>query len=337
MSEQTILASDLRVITRYLSSQQCDPEVALSAAGIPLDTLSEPRGRVPATQVGALLVQLVDQFPNANVGLALAAHHHLTDTHVLGITAIASDTALDALRRLVRYQALVSSQEPLGISEEADTVTLTKSIAQEAVAEHVIQVFLFSVILTALRNISGFGGDIVGVSFTGPAQGPEADYRERFGPRVKFSAQQAQMTLPKDALAQPISTGNVDILTTNEPLLASLVRAVRENNLQAKIKLAILDQLPDHTLTEDEAAASQNMSLRTFQRRLEDEGTRFRALLDQTRAERAESLLGDPACSLSEVGYYCGFSEQASFSRAFKRWTGQTPSDYRKALLAPDH
>ncbi|OUV61841.1 MAG: hypothetical protein CBC82_05765 [Cellvibrionales bacterium TMED122] len=60
-------------------------------------------------------------------------------------------------------------------------------------------------------------------------------------------------------------------------------------------------------------------------------------MLDQTRAERAESLLGDPAYSLSEVGYYCGFSEQASFSRAFKRWTGQTPSDYRKALLAPDH
>ena len=65
--------------------------------------------------------------------------------------------------------------------------------------------FLFSVILTALRNISGFSGDIVGVSFTGPAQGPEANYRERFGPRVKFSAQQAQMTLPKNALAQPIS------------------------------------------------------------------------------------------------------------------------------------
>ena len=126
-----------------------------------------------------------------------------------------------------------------------------------------------------------------------------------------------------------MSTGNVDILTANEPLLASLVRAVRENNLPAKIKLAILDSLPDHTLSEEEAAASQNMSLRTFQRRLEDEGTRFRALLDQTRTERAESLLGDPACSLSEVGYHCGFSEQASFSRAFK------PLDGKDALKLP--
>ena len=99
--------------------------------------------------------------------------------------------------------------------------------------------------------------------------------------------------------------------------------------------MAILDHLPDHTLSEEEAAASQNMSLRTFQRRLEDEGTRFRALLDQTRTERAESLLADSSYALSEVSYQCGFSEQASFSRAFKRWTGKTPSQYRSKLLDP--
>ena len=126
MSEQTILASDLRVITRYLNSQQRDPDAVLTAAGIDSATLSEPRGRVPATQVGELLNQLVAQYPDRNLGLALAQHHHMTDTHVLGLTAIASETSLDALRRLIRYQALVSSQEPLSIAETDDAVTLEK-------------------------------------------------------------------------------------------------------------------------------------------------------------------------------------------------------------------
>ena len=337
MSDQTILASDLRVITRYLKSLGKDPAPVLTAVGIDTSVLSEPRSRVPAQQVEALLTQLVAQFPDRNLGLALANHHHMTDTHVLGLTAIASGTGLDALRRLVRYQALVSTQEPFTITEDAETVTLSKKAVHGDAAEHLIQVFIFAVILTAIRNIAGFTGDLTGIAFTGKPQGPEADYRQYFGPRITFSSGDACMTIPRAVLEQPISTSNVDILTANEPLLASLVRAVRENNLPAQIKLAILDSLPDHTLTEEEAAASQNMSLRTFQRRLEDEGTRFRALLDQTRTERAESLLGDPACSLSEVGYHCGFSEQASFSRAFKRWTGKTPSDYRKALLAPDH
>jgi AraC-like DNA-binding protein len=76
------------------------------------------------------------------------------------------------------------------------------------------------------------------------------------------------------------------------------------------------------------------MSLRTLQRRLQDEGTRFRVLLDQTRAELAENRLGDPMVGLSEVSYLCGFSEQASFSRAFKRWTGESPSTYRQKLLS---
>ena len=337
LAEQTILASDLRVITRYLTSLGMDPAPALTAAGIDESALSEPRGRVSVLQVEALLTQLVEQFQDRNLGLALAGHHHMTDTHVLGLTAIASATGLDALRRLVRYQALVSTQEPFTIIEDGETVTLSKKAVHGDAAEHLIQVFIFAVILTAIRNISGFTGDLTGIAFTGAPQGPEANYRQHFGPRVSFSAGEASMTIPRAVLEQPVSTSNVDILTANEPLLASLVRAVRENNLPAKIKLAILDSLPDHTLTEEEAAASQNMSLRTFQRRLEDEGTRFRALLDQTRTERAESLLGDPACSLSEVGYHCGFSEQASFSRAFKRWTGKTPSDYRKTLLAPDH
>ena len=88
MSEQTILASDLRVITRYLNSQQLDPDGVLTAAGIDSATLSEPRGRVPATQVGELLNQLVAQYPDRNLGLALAQHHHLTDTRILGLTAL---------------------------------------------------------------------------------------------------------------------------------------------------------------------------------------------------------------------------------------------------------
>ena len=337
MTEQTILASDLRVITRYLTSLGMDPAPVLAAAGIDGSALSEPRGRVAVQQVEALLTQLVEQFPDRNLGLALANHHHMTDTHVLGLTAIASATGLDALRRLVRYQALVSTQEPFTITEDAETITLSKKAVHGDTAEHLIQVFIFAVILNAIRNISGFTGDLTGIAFTGRPQGPEADYRKHFGPRVSFSSGDAKLAVPRAVLEQPVSTGNVDILTANEPLLSSLVRAVRENNLLAKIKVAILDRLPDHTLTEEEAAGSQNMSLRTFQRRLEDEGTRFRALLDQTRTDRAESLLGDPAYSLSEIGYHCGFSEQASFSRAFKRWTGKTPSDYRKALLAPDH
>jgi hypothetical protein len=164
VTEQTILASDLRVITRYLTSLGMDPAPALTAAGIDASALSEPRGRVSAQQVEALLTQLVEQFPDRNLGLAMASHHHMTDTHVLGLTAIASATGLEALRRLVRYQALVSTQEPFTITEDTETVTLSKKAVHGDTTEHLIQVFIFAVILTAIRNISGFTGDLTGIA-----------------------------------------------------------------------------------------------------------------------------------------------------------------------------
>ena len=138
MTEQTFLASDLRVITRYLTSAGMDPEPVLTAAGIDSSALSEPRRRISVHQVEALLTQLGAQFPDRNLGLTLANHHHMTDTHVLGLTAIASATGLDALRRLVRYQALVSTREPFTITEDAQAVTLSKTAVHNDSAEHLI-------------------------------------------------------------------------------------------------------------------------------------------------------------------------------------------------------
>ena len=333
-TQQTMLASDLRVVERWLSGQGASVEDALQAAGIPMTALTKPRSRIPTAHVGALLTQLSSQYPGEDIGLALAQHHHIMDTHVLGITAISSETGLAALQRLCRYQALVSTHSPLQIIEETDTVTIAKNVVYEGIAEHITQVFLFAVLLHSIRNFTDFPGDPIKVSLYGADEDRLSTYRSVFGPRVSFSAQRGELVLPRKLLVQPISTSNIDVLTANEPMLESLVRAVREGSLLATLKIAILDQLPGHTLTEEEAAASQNMSLRTLQRRLQDEGNRFRVLLDQTRAELAENRLGDPMVGLSEVSYLCGFSEQASFSRAFKRWTGESPSTYRQKRLS---
>jgi AraC-like DNA-binding protein len=73
------------------------------------------------------------------------------------------------------------------------------------------------------------------------------------------------------------------------------------------------------------------MSRRTLQRRLADRGTSYAGVLDGTRRDLAVRYLRDPALQISEVAYLLGFGEAGSFNRAFKRWTGQTPTDFRAA------
>ena len=74
------------------------------------------------------------------------------------------------------------------------------------------------------------------------------------------------------------------------------------------------------------------LSERTLHRRLSDRGVSYKSLVETTRRHLGENLLRDGRYTVSEVAFLTGFSEQSAFNRAFKRWTGQTPTAFRKAV-----
>jgi len=73
------------------------------------------------------------------------------------------------------------------------------------------------------------------------------------------------------------------------------------------------------------------MSVRNLQRRLKEVGTTFRTLLETVRKDLASTYLHDPDIEFAEVAFLLGFSDQSAFSRAFRRWTGHSPSEARQA------
>jgi AraC-like DNA-binding protein len=79
-------------------------------------------------------------------------------------------------------------------------------------------------------------------------------------------------------------------------------------------------------------ARSLGLSPRSLQRRLADEGTRYNDLVDEVRRQFAELYLARPRLAVSEVAYLVGFTDPSAFFKAFRRWTGLTPSDYRASL-----
>lgn len=112
---------------------------------------------------------------------------------------------------------------------------------------------------------------------------------------------------------------------------AALASAPRAGALAATVAAKIEEALPGE-VTADAIAGAMKMSGRTLQRRLEDEGARFSMVLDEVRERAAKKLLGDRTLPLAEVAYRLGFSDLATFSRAFKRWTGVPPGAYRRIL-----
>ena len=108
-----------------------------------------------------------------------------------------------------------------------------------------------------------------------------------------------------------------------------------DRQLDRQVVLQIADVLTDGIPSLAQVASDLGMSARTLQRRLSDQGLTFQALVDQARRETAERFLADTRYSSAEVAFLTGFSEQSAFTRAFKRWAGQTPGTYRDLTAAP--
>ena len=121
--------------------------------------------------------------------------------------------------------------------------------------------------------------------------------------------------------------------------LTSLYRAATEHSLTTRsridlagrIRRVVADTLSDGVPTLSAVASEMGLGPRTLQRRLSDSGQSFQGIVDLARKELALRLLRETELSLAEIAFLTGFSEQSGFTRAFKRWAGQTPRSHRRA------
>ena len=111
-----------------------------------------------------------------------------------------------------------------------------------------------------------------------------------------------------------------------------LLSSPPDGNLVQALRVVIRASQPGGWLTIREAAKIGEMSVRSFQRKLAAEGVVFGELVDEVRVELAVELLNDADASFSEIATALGYSSAWNFARAFQRWTGETPSEFRRGL-----
>jgi AraC-like DNA-binding protein len=98
-----------------------------------------------------------------------------------------------------------------------------------------------------------------------------------------------------------------------------------------RCQASLLEQLSSGELSEEQMAQRLHMSRRTLQRKLAEAQTTYQKLLEDTRRDLALRYLEDPRHSITDITFLLGFSQQSAFTRAFRRWTGMSPTDYRAA------
>ena len=185
------------------------------------------------------------------------------------------------------------------------------------------------------RQVSPRPFDPIEVHFTHPAPKSTQNHTEYFGCAVHFDADKDAMLLSPESLAQPNILGDEGITQFLVSHLDQELSEIRdEPSLEARTKDAIARALSEGLPKMADIARGLGLSARSFHRRLSEHGASFQTLTQDTRRELAQGMLCDSQYSLSEIAFLTGFSEQSAFTRAFKRWTGQTPAHYRKENLA---
>jgi AraC-like DNA-binding protein len=160
------------------------------------------------------------------------------------------------------------------------------------------------------------------------------DYKVLFTDQIRYGQAENRIIFRSDILRRTIRVSRDDIRRFLEKAPSNILVKYRDEDGAVARIMAVLRRHPPGTWPDFESVAERfGASPSTLRRQLEASGKSFQDLKDIVRRERAVVLLGDPAMSIAAVAEETGFTEASSFHRAFKRWTGFNPGEYRERVL----
>ncbi len=185
-------------------------------------------------------------------------------------------------------------------------------------------------VVTICREASSAPFTPLGIFFKHAPRGDTAIYTQHFGCPVHFEARRDAVLVSEESLAVPNTLGDPSIVRFfDQHLEQELAIQDDAHIIEKRVRMAVAKLLSEGVPTLSLIAANLGMGVRTLQRRLSERGQSYQNLVDQARRELAQQLLRETDYSLAEIAFLTGFAEQSGFTRAFKRWSGQTPRSYR--------
>lgn len=332
---QTSLATVGQIAWRLLEQHGIDPAPLFRELGIGLDVLQDPNARIPALKWDVLIRRAADLDPAPGFALVDAKCWHPSNLGALGFAWLSSSTLRTGLSRLMRYWKLLGERSKLHLIDQGTSVkVVVDSGRTDPVISGHIADFTLSMIYSLCELNRGEGLRPLELCMRYVWPGEQQAYERRFGCQVVCSASEDSLTFSASDLDQPLPTGNRQIAATLDQVLTEQLAHLDKHNVVARCKASLLEQLSEGDLSEQDMAEQLHMSRRTLQRKLAEAEITYQRLVDETRRDLALRYIEDPRKSIVDITFLLGFSQQSAFTRAFKRWTGVSPTLYRQRLRA---
>jgi AraC-like DNA-binding protein len=328
----TTIGSYGLAIRKALEANGYDAHDIFSRAGIDHVPTNDPLERLTTRQVADLFTESVKITGNPAFGLTVARFMHPSALHALGYSLLASSTLRDCCERLVIYFRLASEQGEITIEEEGNEFRLCLHELVSGIAPETIDCWhAFLVRLFRLIHEPDFKPLAVKLTRPRPA-GYEEQYEHSFHAPVSFDADYGEITLPRDSVDIPLVGGNREIAQQNDRIIDEYLTALDKADIVSQVKNLIIQSLSSGKCSKQRIAEELCISPSGLQQKLAQRDTSFQNLLNQVRKSLALAYIEQTRISITEMSFTLGFSDTSSFTRAFRRWTGKSPSDYRREI-----
>jgi AraC-like DNA-binding protein len=313
----------------WLESQSID---AAPISRLPGIVTNDPDRRVSESTAEAAWRLAATMTNDAAIGLHVAEWLPRGALDLIEYAVRSSPSLGSGLERFARYGCLVSDRVAARTETSAGGLQLIIRDVGSSALHSARAEFALALALKLARDVTGFPIVPVQVALAHRCPDDVSEQQRFFRVPVRFATGTNTMIVSAVDAARPLPGADAALSTiVRRRLDQVLPDAVLPTSasLSARVRRMLVEDLGQTTLTADSVAKALAMSRRTLTRRLGEEGTSFRALLDDVRAELSRALLQDRSLSIADVAFFLQYSEPAAFHRSFRRWTGQTPQNYR--------
>jgi AraC-like DNA-binding protein len=325
---RTTLATWSATILRALAARQIDARTIAARAGIDPDRLG-PEARVPRPALNRLWQLAVEATGDPAFGLEAARHTAQTTFHALGYAILASATLKDAFERMIRYRRLVGDVLALRLVDAGDRYRFEIDVSADPEVPFQAVDAIAAICVRQARGLHRPRRcEPLLVTFARPAPRDVEPYRRVFRAPVRFAAPVNAVEYARADVEDPLPAGNAELARGNEEVLVRYLARLERARVASRVQQAVLEALPDGAPAKGSIARKLGMSARNLQRQLAEEGTSFKELLNDARADLARTYVTERRLSVTEIAFLLGFADTSAFSRAFKRWTGMAPRDW---------
>lgn len=326
-----VISSWTRVLLDALTAQGHDGGAIAARAGFSQGDFDDPNARFSLDRTSKFWRLAVEETHDDAIGIWVSKYVQPTTFHALGLAVAASRNWYEALSRMEQYSEVVSDSEKIMIStrESHWEYILSPGAQTYRASPESLDAIMSHMIRASRASIEKFHAPLY-VEFARPKPINHTTFSDFYGCDIRYDADINRIALPLELMHEPLSTTNISLAVQGDHIVQAYLKQAGTDPFDKKLRQIIVDTLPSGDTNIQIVARDAGMSVRSLQRHFSEMGGTFSEFISNIRAGMARNYLDQNTLSITEIAFLLGYSDTASFSRAFKTWTGQTPRQYQQ-------